>query len=191
MRRRLVVLLAALVIAGCTQASGVPSPVSAPASAPSSVVPAGNLPPGCEPIELRTPDGALVELDGTWIEQSRTSVDQLTWWIRTRGDCLWAVGTVADVPEQGFDIHLGTVLNYRGTIRPDFSIDGQLVHLGPQPSNRPEVPIVSDSRFLIVFTDDGGIELREDREGGVVDGGPRCVEQSFCYPPLVLVPRDG
>jgi hypothetical protein len=148
------------------------------------------LPAGCEPIELRAPDGSLVELDGTWIEQSRTDTDQLTFWIHTRGDCLYAVGSVEDVPEEGTRMHLGTVIHYTGTVRPDFTIEGQMVHIGPQPSLRSEVPRLSDTNFLILFADDGGIELREDRQPGVVTSGPRCVEQAFCYPPLVLVPRD-
>jgi hypothetical protein len=188
MRRRFSLLAAVLVIAGCTQASGAPSAASQPASAPSSVPPAGNLPPGCEPIELRAPDGTRVDLGGTWIDQSRTDTGQTTWWIRTQGNCLFGVGTVADVPEEGFSANPGTVLHYSGTIQPDFTIEGPMVHLGPVDAL--EWPINEDVRFLIVFTDDGGIELHEDREPGVVTGGPRCV-QAFCFPPLVLVPRGG
>jgi hypothetical protein len=141
-------------------------------------------------LELRAPDGSLVELDGTWIEQSRTNIDQLTFWIYTDGDCLYGVGSVLDVPEEGEDMHLGTVIHYTGTIRSDFTIDGQMVHVGPQPSFRSEVPKVSEVSFRIEFPDAGGIQLREDRQAGVVTGGPRCVEQTFCYPPLILVPRE-
>jgi hypothetical protein len=63
-----------------------------------------------------------------------------------------------------------------------------MVHLGPVDAL--ESAIAEDVRFLIVFTDDGGIELHEDREPGAMTGGPRCVP-SFCFPPLVLVPREG
>jgi hypothetical protein len=187
--RRLGLLALAILIAGCTQASGAPSAASQPPSAPSSVPPAGNLPPGCEPIELRTADGSLVELDGTWIEQSRSGADQLTWWIRTQGDCLYGVGTVADVPDDPETTDHGQVIQYIGTIRHDFSIDGQMAHVGTPSFLEGEVAPVSDTRFLIEFTD-GGIQLREDREPGVVTGGPRCLHQNFCFPPLVLAPKE-
>jgi hypothetical protein len=65
-----------------------------------------------------------------------------------------------------------------------------MVHIGPQTLIRSEVPRISDVTFLIEFPDAGGIQLREDRQPGVVTGGPRCVEQAFCFPPLILVPRE-
>jgi hypothetical protein len=144
------------------------------------------LPPGCEPIVLRAPDGTAVDLGGTWIDQGRTDTGQTTWWIRTQGDCLYGVGTVADVPEEGFSANPGTVLHYTGAIQPDFTIEGQMVHLGPVYAL--EVAITEDVRFLIEFAE-SGVELREDRELGVVTGGPRCIE-NFCFPPLVLVPLE-
>jgi hypothetical protein len=150
----------------------------------------GNLPAGCEAIELRAPDGSVVELDGTWIEQSRTDASRLYWWIRTQGDCLYGVGTVADVPVEAEATNHGQVIQYIGTIRPDFSIDGLMAHVGTPSFLEGEVPPVSETRFLIEFTGDGSIQLRENREAGVVTGGPRCLHQNFCFPVLVLVPRE-
>jgi hypothetical protein len=188
MRDRIVLLAGVLLIAGCAQASPQPSAASLPASPPESTAPGGNLPPNCEPVELRGPDGTRVDLGGTWIDQSRTDAGQTTWWIRTLGNCLYGVGSVADVPEEGMSANHGTVLHYTGTIQPDFTIDGPMLHLGPVDAL--EVAVSEDVRFLIVLPDDGGIELHEDREMGVVTGGPRCVEQAFCFPPLVLVRRE-
>jgi hypothetical protein len=100
------------------------------------------------------------------------------------------VGTVADVPDDVEETDHGKAILYIGTIRPDFSIDGQMAHVSPPSFLEGDVPPVSETRFLIEFTDDGGIELREDREPGVVTGGPRCLHQNFCFPPLVLAPRE-
>jgi hypothetical protein len=129
-------------------------------------------------------------LDGTWVDVSRTDTGQLTWWIRTQGNCLFGVATVAEVPQEGMSMNPGTVIHYTGTIQPDFTIEGPMRHLGPERPQAPSLRIDEDVRFLIVFTDEGGIELREDREPGVVTGGLRCVEQSFCFPPIILVPLE-
>jgi hypothetical protein len=191
-RRSWVPLVLGLVTVACG-ATGQPSASterSAPSTSAASAGGVSGLPPGCEPIELRAPDGSPVDLDGVWVEQSRTGADQLTWWIRTQGDCLYGVGTVADVSEEGLATDHGQVIQYIGTIRRDFSIDGQMAHLSPPNFLEGEVPPVSETRFLIEFTDNGGVHLREDREPGVVTGGPRCLHQNFCFPPLVLAPRE-
>jgi hypothetical protein len=148
------------------------------------------MPPGCEEIELRAPDGTPVELDGRWIDQSRTDAGQTTWWIGTQGDCLYGVATVDEVPDEGLSMNPGTVLHYTGTILSDFTVEGPMLHLGPRPPYAPLLRIDEYVRFLIVFTDEGGVELHEDREPGVVTGGLRCVEQAFCFPPLVLVASE-
>jgi hypothetical protein len=190
-RARLAAGLIVAALVGCASPANTQSPSAGVGSPAESGEPdAGNLPAGCEPIELRGPDGSPVELDGTWIDQSRDDAGQLTWWIRTEGDCLYGAATVDEVPEEGESMNPGTVLLYTGTIRPDFTIDGPMLHVGPVPAHAPLVPIYADVRLLIEFTDAGGIELREDRVPGVVTGGIRCIEQSFCFPPLILAPRD-
>jgi hypothetical protein len=150
----------------------------------------GALPPGCQTIDLRAPDGSPVRLDGTWIDVSRDDAAQMTWWIRTQGDCFYGVGSVDEVPEEGISENLTTVQSFTGTIRSDFAIDGSIVHVGPQPDFRAEVPIYAPVRLLIEFSDNGDIELLEDREPGS-GGEPRCVDTGFCLPPMRLVPREG
>jgi hypothetical protein len=187
MRRRLLILLAAvLVTAGCTQESAEPSPVSPPASARSSVVPAGNMPPGCEPIELRTPSGELVTLDGIWIQEGQGNARPMTWWVESFGDCFWATG-IADDYDYGEDASAtlaDAVQSVRGTIGNDFTIAGTAVLLAPHdcvclPQR------FADVTFDIVVDDAGGITLEENREEGVA--GPRCLDPSSqCLAPLVL-----
>jgi hypothetical protein len=147
------------------------------------------LPPGCQTIDLRAPDGSPIQLDGTWIDESRDDAAQMTWWIRTQGDCFYGVGTVDDVPEDGVSENLTTVQSFAGTIGSDFTIDGSIVHVGPQPDFRAEIPIYAPVRFVIEFSASGGIELLEDREPGEGDE-PRCVDAGFCLPPMRLVPRS-
>ena len=114
----------------------------------------------------------------------------MTWWIRTQGDCFYGVGTVDDVPEDGLSENLTTVQSFTGTIGSDFAVDGFIVHVGPQPDFRAEIPIYAPVRLLIEFTDDGGIELLEDRAAGEV-APPRCVDPVFCLPPMHLVSSGG
>jgi hypothetical protein len=150
----------------------------------------GALPPGCQTIDLRAPDGSPVRLDGTWIDVSRDDAAQMTWWIRTQGDCFYGVGSVDEVPEEGISENLTTVQSFTGTIRSDFAIDGSIVHVGPQPDFRAEVPIYAPVRLLIEFSENGNIELLEDRAPGE-GGAPRCIEASNCLPPMHLVLREG
>jgi hypothetical protein len=187
MRRRLLSLVAAvLVTAGCTQASVEPSPVSPLASAPSSVVPAGNLPPGCEPIELRTTTGVRVDLNGVWVQEAAGNLEPMTWWVESFGDCLWATG-IADYYDYGESVSATlahAVQTVRGTIGTDFTVAGTAVLLAPHDCVC-LAPRVAEVTFDIVIDDAGGIRLEEDREAGVA--GPRCVDpSSYCPPPLVL-----
>jgi hypothetical protein len=173
---------AILAIGGCTSPSVTPSASVLPSSA--SPAEAGNLPPGCEELELRGPNGDLFLLDGRWVEADRTDAGRMTWWFRQLGDCVWGVGTVDD-PEV---VSQGSVQNLIGTVRPDFSIDAQVMPLGLRAfSGRPMS--YADVQFLIEFTDDGGVILREDSDSTAV-GGPRCPEPFNCLVPLVLYPAD-
>jgi hypothetical protein len=60
-------------------ASAEPS-FSIPASA------AGNLPPGCEPIDLRSPSGERIDLTVTWVEDAEGA--PMTWRLKTQGTCV-------------------------------------------------------------------------------------------------------
>lgn len=112
---------ATLLGAGCS-ASQPPSPSVVPSESP--VQAAGNLPPGCSPIDLRTPSGQRIQLDGTWTEVG-TAGELMTWWIRTQGNCVWGAGYLEDVPGEGtFEARPDHVQSLRGRIGSDFVITG-------------------------------------------------------------------
>jgi len=169
---------AACVVAACT-----------PTAAPSSTVPqtespaaeVGNLPPGCDPIDLRSPDGQAVDLNGTWIHGGEGGGTPATWWIRTVGDCIWGTGIFDDYTEGGPGDQPDSVQGLQGRMGDDFVIDSTIVFLGPDAV----LLYPAEVRIIIDFDDDGQIILREDREPGVE--GPRCPDAAnYCPPPLVL-----
>jgi hypothetical protein len=170
-------------------ATGQPSASVAPSatsSAAGSAGGVGNLPPGCEPIELRDPTGARIVLDGQWTEVGTPDTgDLMTWWIWTQGTCIWGAGQVDEV-RTGALSPPDQVQSLTGQISSDFTITGDLVWLGPLPPNAPGVPLrYAPLRMLIEFDNAGQILLRDTREAGV--RGPHCPEpQGFCPDPLVL-----
>jgi hypothetical protein len=168
-----------IVLAACSGSPAEPSSVAAEPSGSDQV--AGPFPAGCDPIELRAPDGGLVVLDGPWFEAEAPETGAMTWWFRALGDCVWGVGTAEG---GGPDVQ-----NLRGTLRPDFTIDAEIAHLGNRFFSGSQIAPLAQVRLLIQFGDDGGVILREDRDSGHV-GGPRCPDPINCLVPLVLVPDD-
>jgi hypothetical protein len=147
----------------------------------------GALPAGCHAIDLRAPDGSPVELDGTWVDQSRADAATMMWWVRTQGDCFYAAGSV-DFGGLESEIFLdpSMVQVYTGTIQSDFSIDGSFLMLGPYPGFE-GAPVDVRIPLKIEFTaDEAGVVIREQRQPNVI--GPRCQQAEYCIPPLVLEP---
>jgi hypothetical protein len=185
---RAAILLAAIAIGGCTASSSEPPASAAPTAVASESTAAGNLPPGCAPIELRAPDGRFISLSGVWVQEAEGNAEAMTWWIETFGDCFWATGTADDLAEEGAASFADAVQSVRGTIRNDFTIDGVAVLLAPHRAFVPS-PRYAEVTLRIVVDDTGEITLEEDREPGVV--GPRCVDPSiYCLEPLLLRPED-
>jgi hypothetical protein len=174
----------ACLLAACTPASGPPSSVL-PTESPATV---GNLPTGCDPIDLRTTAGEAVDLAGIWIQDDEGGRLPSKWWIRTEGDCIWGTGIADNYTELGLGARPDSVQTLHGTIDSDFSVDGTIALLGPHPafavlhySTRVRMDIVVDAT--------GGITLREDRVPGVQ--GPRCPDAlGYCPPPLLLRPQQ-
>ena len=170
-------LLALSVALGGCVASPQQPPSDVPSEVPSHAV---DLPPGCEPIALRAPDGEPIVLSGRWV----TSEDAtpMTWWLRTEGSCLYGVGTLS---VESSELRADSVQNWRGQIGTDFVITGDIALVGP-PHPGLGVPRLAEVRVLIEFADDGEVLLREDRVPGVA--GPRCVDPAaYCPKPFVLV----
>jgi hypothetical protein len=179
----LVAVFVAIAISGCSS-SPVPSPSAAIPSETVSVD-QGGLPPGCHPIELNSPDGEAVSLDGIWVQDPSVG-RPYTWWIRAQGDCVWGTGIVDDYADTGASANHVEVQTFSGVLTQAFTITGEIVSLGPNPPGFLP-PIYSPIRFKVEFKN-GQTTLREDREPGVQ--GPRCPDPAgFCPPPLLLHPR--
>lgn len=179
-------VLGVLLVVGCTPATS-PSPSVLP-SASSSEPAVSGLPPGCEPMDLRGPDGERIKLDGIWTEvESPDRGELMTWWMVTQGDCVWGAG---HLPSLGPEIDPGTrpdhIQSLTGRVGSDFVIAGDILWLGPLQLGSPgSPPRYSPLRMLIEFDDAGEIFLREDRAPG--ERGPRCPDPvTFCPSPLLL-----
>jgi hypothetical protein len=179
-----VALTAAVVIVGC---GGSGSPVAPAESGELSPSAAETGVAECPSVELRGPTGALVNLNGIWVQDADGNAQAMKWWLWSFGECVWATGMTEEYSEEGGPgATADQVQAFRGTMRSDFSIEGAMVLLGPHPPV--ENPIrEAEVRMLIRFDDDGGITLLEDREPGVA--GPRCMHENYCPAPLLLRPQ--
>jgi hypothetical protein len=175
---------AAFLASACTP---TPAPSSVPPTESPSAV--GNLPTGCEPIDLRSPAGEPVDLNGIWIQDDEESRQAAKWWIRTEGDCIWGTGIFDDYTEDPLFALSFSVQGMQGRVGNDFVINSTIVLLGPHPTfARPQY--VAEVQLLIEFDAADQITLREDRIPGVQ--GPRCPDPLvLCPAPLVLRPSSG
>ncbi len=183
--------LSALLAVGACTSTVAPSPSEAISAAPTvSAAPAGNLPPGCELIDLRNPSGQRILLDGAWTEVDTTG-QPMTWWISTQGNCVWGAGQVDEVsPDRTIAALPDQVQSFSGHVGSDLVITGEILWLGPLPIAQPgSSSRYSPLRMIIDIDDAGQVLLREDREPGV--SGPRCpAPGGYCPDPLVLKPVD-
>jgi hypothetical protein len=181
-------VLALGVLTACTPAPSSPASSAAGSEAPS---PSAAAEVECPPIELRLPNGSLIDLSGIWIQDAGPSAVPMKWWIRSLGDCFWASGIADSYTEEEFFARPDSVQTMRGTVRDDFTVDGIVVLLGPHPDFA-SPPYQSTIRLFIDIGQGGEstpgdpeITLREDREPGVQ--GPRCPDPvGYCPAPLVL-----
>ena len=182
----MVLLGAACLIAACSR---TPAPASSAAPTESSATAIGNLPPGCEPIDLRSPSGEAVDLNGIWVQDEQGSARPAKWWIQTLGDCLWGSGMYDDYTEDVFLARAESVQALQGTVSNDFVIEGTIVLLGPHPSFA-VLQLHSEVRLLIEFDSTGEVTLREERAPGIQ--GPRCPDPvGYCPAPLLLRRESG
>lgn len=185
------IMLAAGWLVGCV---ATPSP-STPAPSASAGSISGELPTGCEPIDLRGPDGRPIDLTGVWSGPPDSvgfyqSPNETTW-LRQVGNCVWAAIMDAEFRSDpsyvgDFDLPAGNLGTFSGLITSGFVIEGDLVSIRHGSPMAPTifVPI----RMLIEFDTDGEIVLREDRDPSVLS--PRCYGMTgmdpFCPAPVVL-----
>jgi hypothetical protein len=184
-------MFVALLLVGCV-ASGTPA-TPPPSSGASARPGGGELPPGCEPIDLRSPNGQQIDLGGAWsgpqpwvgFFQSSTE----TTWIRQLGDCVW--GSVMDAEFRSnpnfqgtFEQRGGNLGSLVGRITSDFAIEAQLISIrhGSPAAPSPAAAI----RLLIEFGPDGATILREERDPDELS--PRCYEvQGDPYCPAAVI----
>lgn len=82
--------------------------------------------PECVSIDLRTPRGGPIDLNGTWTSGTPEAGNQIHYEIRQSGVCLWGRGYSAyqgQEPGQSFEMML------YGTIHSDFTADVALLEL--------------------------------------------------------------
>ena len=176
---------AAGVVAACTP---TPAPATSASPTESPAAEAGNLPPGCEPIDLLSPAGEPVNLNGIWIQDDNEGRFPSKWWIQTLGDCIWGTGIFDDYNEDPLVSHPMAVQGLQGRVGNDFVIDSTIVLLGPRPTMA-LVQTLAEVRLLIEFDPAGQVTLREDRIPGVQ--GPRCPEPLAVCPQPLLLRRSG
>lgn len=188
-------LAAAAWLVGCASSSTPSTPLPSASAGPIS----GELPPGCEPIDLRGPDGRPIDLTGAWSAAPESvgfyqSPNETTW-IRQVGTCAWAAIMDAEFrsdPNYVGDFYLpaGNLGTFSGRITDEFVIEGDLVSIRHGSPLAPTIFV--PLRMLIEFGPGGEILLREDRDPSVVS--PRCygtaASDPYCPAPVVLLRVD-
>lgn len=170
-----------------TACGASPSPSPTPLATAASV---SGLPPTCAPIDLRSPDGGVVDLTGEWAGSGRIAGDAETAQLLQMGDCLYGSvsGEVTTASLPGVETTWEVLTNLTGHIRSDFAVDVELVVV----SQPPVLPVREYSAvvFLIEWDEGTGqIHLREDREPGTIS--QRCrTGTEFCAVPVIWYPVD-
>lgn len=150
---------AVLVLAACNSGSAAPNEAGSGAAPDASNVVSGAE---CRPIDLRSPQGAQVDLTGTW------SSDGFDHHVRQIGDCVWWIGysrwpgtEPGELATLTFFGHLNTDLTLAGVwtsiVRPGF--------WEPYFDGEPEGSVA----FEIEFDSESGLAAELIRVGG--DGG--------------------
>lgn len=188
MARTRAALVVAALLAGC----------SAGSPPPSGTAPAGGSPPAsgieaCGPVDLRSPSGVPVDLNGEWGGVALGGHDWFSTpgtgertFIQQIGDCVW-MSISDDQFRANPKPNESLMAVYVGKIHPDFSVTGDLVTLLRyiDPFTYGTQSITAEVRLRIEFDANGRIQMVEDRVWGVP--GPRCPNPEFwCPEPTML-----
>jgi hypothetical protein len=180
----LVVALAGMSTACVASPSLTPSIAEPSATAPVQV----GAPPGCEPVDLRGPDGERVDLSGGWAGSGILAFagDEVAVFNQI-GSCVYGSVTGLDGNVQG------GVTNLNGRISPDFTIGFEVVTVQPEPFGvgpRPYGFAEHSTVVLVIEWDgEGRLRLREDREPGEI--AERCVQPTLpCPDPVIWYPVE-
>lgn len=161
-RAWLVVVLAGL----CTACVASPSLTPSIAEPSATTTVQAGAPQGCEPVELRGPDGGRVDLSGAWAGSGVLAIDADEVAVFNQiGSCVY--GSVTELDENG---HLA-LTNLSGRVNPDFTVALEVVAIetadpeavGQIGFGLPEYRTVV---MVIEWDAEGRLRLREDREPG-------------------------
>src|SRR5207253_7483519 len=118
-------------------------------------------PPDCTPLDLRFPDGSVIDLTGIW-----SGNDQGLYYMRQMGNCLWWAGLNRD-PGLRFGLVFSNV--FRGRISSGFTVVGDWADI-PRGT-----ALGSGTLTLFVTTWNSGgrnfIDIRKQNESGSRFGG--------------------
>jgi hypothetical protein len=176
-----------VVLAGLSTACvGSPSPT--PSIGPSATAPAeARVPEGCEPVDLRGPDGEAVDLSGSWAGSGILAINADEVAILNQvGGCVYGSVTGLDgIAQQG-------LTNLIGRINPDFTIDIEVVTMKrPARDPVPLYPFAEHSKVVMVieWDEEGRLRLREDREPD--ETAERCIQPTLpCPDPVIWYPVE-
>lgn len=150
--------------------------------------PVGSLPPKCAPIDLRSPDGEVVDLTGVWAGSSRIAGRAETAQLLQMGDCVYASvrGENSIYSATGVETKAEIVTILVGHLRPDFAVAFEVLVV-----SQPVWNTIAEysAMVMVVEWDDttGQIRLREDREPGTM--AQRCIGHGdplgFCLVPVI------
>lgn len=176
-----------LIVLAVLSAACVGSPSPTPSIGPSATAPVqAGAPTGCEPIDLRGPDGAAVDLSGSWAGSGVLAIsgDEVAI-LNQVGRCVYGSVTGPDGnAEQG-------LTNLAGRINSDFTIDFEVVTIKRPPLGGDGDAFGEHSTVVMVIEWDGEgrLRLREDREPG--ETAQRCVEPAgSCPDPVIWYPVE-
>jgi hypothetical protein len=163
---------------GCQPTASEPSPTIAPPSA--SPLGGVGLPSDCQPIDLRDPSGARVDLSGEWESLSELVAPNERVWLQQIGDCLYGSVSGVDSPES--DASETYVVDLGGRVSTGFTANLDVVFVYQDAV----IPYVTYStmEMIIDWDTDGRIHLREDRD--VTERPARCAITGVqCSPPVI------
>jgi hypothetical protein len=160
---------------------------SAPATSPSQAEPSasarvqGGIPPGCAPIDLRSPTGERVDLTGEWTGSATLFNATEVVLLNEVGGCIY--GSVTGSDPDGSE----TVSTLSGRLSSDFTIEFEVVIV-----HQDAVFGFGEYTTMVMFIewdDEGRIRLREDRAPG--ETAARCTQAAFeCPVPVVWYRLD-
>lgn len=178
------VLAGLVLLIGCQPTTSAPLSTLPPASAtPRSGT---GLPPGCQPIDLRDPSGARVDLTGEWEGVDVLAAPDERVWLQQIGDCLY--GSVFGVFRPPSDDPETFVVDLGGHVFADFTVDLDVVFVYQENVVFPFAPY-STMEMIIEWDSNGQIRLREDRE--VNERAGRCASTDLQCPLPVIWYRAG